>query len=241
MARARGIKPGFFKNEVLSQLPCYARLLFIGLWTLADRAGRLEDRPMRIRVEIFPYEEVDVGDMLRILDEAGFIRRYEVAGNRLISIVNFTKHQHPHVNEVPSTIPAPEQHQSALVLARPLTDSLLLTPDSLPRLHASAPVPAPEQHQSFEFTETEPAYWKERLYTRHPKKRDLTLVEHECVRLWIQKNGDALEFFREIDRVHELWCKSDGWLKENGRYAPKLAEWLCDRGWSKVPESEDLL
>lgn len=240
MARARGIKPAFFKNEVLAQLPCYARLLFIGLWTLADRAGRLEDRPMRIRGELFPYEEVDVDGMLRALDTAGFIHRYEVAGNRLISIVNFTKHQSPHVKEVASTIPAPDKHRASTMLARLTPDSGLLTPDSLPPSSAR-PVLAPDKHQAFEPTETEPAYWKERLYDRHPKKRDLVLVEHECMRLWAQKNGDALDLFREIDRVHELWCASEGWTKENGRYAPKLAEWLSDRGWTKIPESEDLL
>ena len=49
MARARNIKPGFFKNEFLAEMPCEVRLLFIGLWTLADREGRLEDRPKRIK------------------------------------------------------------------------------------------------------------------------------------------------------------------------------------------------
>ena len=44
MARARNIKPGFFKNELLVGLPYEYRLLFIGLWTIADRDGRFEDR-----------------------------------------------------------------------------------------------------------------------------------------------------------------------------------------------------
>ena len=54
MARARNIKPAFFKNETLVELPVETRLLFIGLWTLADREGRLEDRPKRIKMEIYP-------------------------------------------------------------------------------------------------------------------------------------------------------------------------------------------
>lgn len=98
-----------------------------------------------------------------------------------------------------------------------------------------------EGKPNLDFQETEVGYWKERLYARHPKKRDLVLVEHECARLWAQRNGDAVAFFREVDRVHGLWCKSGGWMKENSRYAPKLAEWLGDRGWTKVPETEDLL
>ena len=52
MARARNIKPGFFDNETLGELPALTRLLFIGLWCLADREGRLQDRPKRIKKEL---------------------------------------------------------------------------------------------------------------------------------------------------------------------------------------------
>ena len=37
MARARNIKPGFFTNDVLADCDPLARLLFAGLWTVADR------------------------------------------------------------------------------------------------------------------------------------------------------------------------------------------------------------
>ncbi|WP_461949107.1 hypothetical protein ACOKPE_14565 [Acinetobacter baumannii] len=49
MARSRNIKPSFFMNEDIIELPYEARLLFIGLWTLADREGRLENRPKKIK------------------------------------------------------------------------------------------------------------------------------------------------------------------------------------------------
>jgi hypothetical protein len=49
MPRTRQIKPGFFKNDELAELPIEARLLFAGLWTIADREGRLEDRPKKIK------------------------------------------------------------------------------------------------------------------------------------------------------------------------------------------------
>ena len=65
MARSRNIKPGFFTNDGLAELPFEVRLLFIGLWTLADREGRLEDRPKRIRMEIFPGDNVDVDESVR--------------------------------------------------------------------------------------------------------------------------------------------------------------------------------
>ena len=86
MARARSIKPGFFKNETLAELPPHGRLLYAGLWTIADRSGRLEDRPKRIKAEIFPYENQNVERLLSDLDKSGFIIRYEASGTRYIAI-----------------------------------------------------------------------------------------------------------------------------------------------------------
>lgn len=107
MARARNIKPGFFKNEVLAEMPCEDRLLFVGLWTLADREGRLEDRPKRIKAELFAFDSFDVDPMLTRLQANGFLKRYEAGGTRFISITNFVKHQDPHYKEVASVIPPP--------------------------------------------------------------------------------------------------------------------------------------
>ena len=117
MARARNIKPSFFLNDQLAELDPLARLLFIGLWCLADREGRLEDRPRRIKAEVLPYDDCDVDAFLTDLHRAGFIIRYEVAGERYIQVVNFTKHQNPHVKEAKSTIPPPDEHRASTVLA----------------------------------------------------------------------------------------------------------------------------
>ena len=105
MARARNIKPGFFRNAELVELPVETRLLFIGLWTLADRSGRLEDRPKQIKMELFPADGFDCEGMLAALAGIGAIERYEVAGKRFIQVVNFQKHQNPHRDEKASTIP----------------------------------------------------------------------------------------------------------------------------------------
>ncbi|HGL4641597.1 TPA: hypothetical protein ACKFAW_004883, partial [Enterobacter hormaechei] len=67
-------------NEDLAELDPLARLLFIYLWMLADREGRLEDRPKRIKAEALPYDNVDADLMLDDLAKAGFIHRYEAAG-----------------------------------------------------------------------------------------------------------------------------------------------------------------
>jgi len=143
MARSRNIKPGFFLNDRLAECEPLARLLFAGLWCIADREGRLEDRPKRIKAEILPYDDCDVDQLLNQLAERGFIIRYEVDSNRYIQVTNFSKHQNPHVREAASIIPpppsqevAPEKHHTSTVQAQEKhepfpADSLKLIPDSL--------------------------------------------------------------------------------------------------------------
>lgn len=105
MARARNIKPGFFKNEDLAELEAFDRLLFIGLWCLADREGRIEDRPKRIKMELFPCDDyrVDVG--IENLSRHGFIDRFNVGDVSVIEVTNFVKHQNPHGTERDSLLP----------------------------------------------------------------------------------------------------------------------------------------
>ncbi len=111
MARIRNLRPAFFKDEHLAELSPLARILFAGLWTLADRAGNLEDRPRYIKIEVLPYDECDVYTMLDDLRAAGFIRRYLVADVPYIHIPKFTAHQRVSGDEAkaPTVIPPPEE------------------------------------------------------------------------------------------------------------------------------------
>lgn len=105
MARSRNIKPGLFTNELIAELQAFDRLLFIGLWCLADREGRLEDRPKRIKMELFPCDDYAVDGGLSHLAGAGFISRYQINGSPIIEIDNFQKHQSPHGTEKDSVLP----------------------------------------------------------------------------------------------------------------------------------------
>lgn len=110
MARSRNIKPGFFANDLLAEVHPFGRLLFAGIWTLADREGRLEDRPKKIKAQVFPYDDCDVDALLGELANRRFIQRYEASGLRLIQVTTWHKHQNPHIKETASTLPAPCEH-----------------------------------------------------------------------------------------------------------------------------------
>lgn len=103
------MKPSFFKNENLATLSPLNRLLLPALWCMADREGRLEDRPLRIKAEAFPYDACDIDKMLNKLADFQdpFIIRYQVDSKRYIQVVKASAHFHPHPNEVASIIPPP--------------------------------------------------------------------------------------------------------------------------------------
>lgn len=127
MARIRYIKPDFFKDEDIANLPDKIRLFYIGLWVQADKEGRLEDRPKRLKVEILPYDNYKIEKALELLAQPKsttkrpFIIRYEVSGERYIQIVHWKKHQRPHHTEKESEIPPPSNGD--LTVKEPLDNS----------------------------------------------------------------------------------------------------------------------
>lgn len=127
--RSRNIKPGFFKNEILGKLDPCCCIFFAGLWCMADREGRLECRPERLRVEILPYRtditEDKINGYLTVLSRLGFTAHYNVEGNTYIQLINFKKHQSPHHTEKQSQLPE-------------ITEDNILTVDS-PLFHGGNP------------------------------------------------------------------------------------------------------
>lgn len=132
--RARSLKPSLFTNELLAVADPLYTVVFAGLWCMADKEGRLEDRPAKIHMALNPGRAFDgTCRALEWLADNGFIHRYQAEEAKYIQVLTFWKHQHPHQNEKPSAIPAREKVTSACNQGSKhfaLTPSSL-TPDSL--------------------------------------------------------------------------------------------------------------
>jgi hypothetical protein len=115
MARTRSIKPSFFKNEYLAECEPMARLLFVGLWTLADSQGRMEFRPLRIKAELFPYDNCDILGLLKQLADRGFVRAYESGDVKVLEIPTFGEHQRCHPDERDEGLPPPDESAETIV------------------------------------------------------------------------------------------------------------------------------
>jgi hypothetical protein len=94
MARIRTIKPEFWTDPKIVTLPYEARLLFIGMLNFSDDHGYQPDEPLRIKMQVFPGDTLDVGALLELIVGAGLVSRV-VSGDgcNWLHIVNFSKHQ----------------------------------------------------------------------------------------------------------------------------------------------------
>ncbi|QGF94496.1 phage replication protein [Pseudomonas sp. CFSAN084952] len=228
MARARNIKPALFKNEVLGVADPMLTLLFEGLWLLADKAGRLEDRPIRIKGELFPYRDrIDTEGLLSWLASEGFITRYTVGVKRFIQVENFDKHQNPHRNEPESVIPSVSEGcitpdfggtTSTIVGSAPadslIPDSGSLTADSR---NPSTPPALPTSPSGDLF----PKFWK--LY---PNKKGKVAAE----KAW-KKHKVTDDLFALIAEGLSKQVVSEAWVKDGGKFIPHPATWLNGKRW----------
>ena len=232
MARSRNIKPSIMENEELAELPPVARLLFIYLWMLADREGRLEDRPKRIAGRALPYDrDVDVDDLLNQLAGARFIVRYTVEELALIQIINFSKHQAPHVRETASELPSTEQGTTKAVTKHDLgsaeasprsPDSLFLIPDSLSSLPEENPC-SPSASESVD--DGFATFW-----TQYPRK----VAKPQALKAW-KKIKPAGQLLADLMAALEKQNTNADWQKDGGQFIPHPATWLNGRRWEDEP------
>jgi hypothetical protein len=93
MARIRTIKPEFWVDDQIVELDFTTRLLFIGLWNFVDDEGYIEFKPKRIKMQVFPADDLDVSEILRNLLEASRIELFDSEQGQLLKITNWDRHQ----------------------------------------------------------------------------------------------------------------------------------------------------
>ncbi|MBC9913150.1 hypothetical protein [Chitinophaga varians] len=96
MARDRMIRKKFWDDRKLSKISRDARLLFIGLWNLADDLGILVCDHLFIKSKVFPYDQIQLqqfGSWLNELLAHGFISQFSHKKEDFYYLPNFSKHQ----------------------------------------------------------------------------------------------------------------------------------------------------
>jgi len=114
MPRIRTVKPELFRHEALFEGECAyklpLRLAFIGLFTCCDREGRFRWRPKQLKLDVFPYDDMDMEEVLNALVKSGFVVKYSHHTETYGCIPSWKKHQQINVREVLSVIPEFEEN-----------------------------------------------------------------------------------------------------------------------------------
>lgn len=96
-----------FQDEKLARLSPTDRLVWVGLISMADDAGRLPDLIKQIDGFIFPYTDDTALESIETLIRIKRLLRYELpSGRELLQIVNWRRHQRV-VNPSPHVLPPP--------------------------------------------------------------------------------------------------------------------------------------
>lgn len=219
MARIRSLKPGFFHNEILAECEPLARILFMGLWGIANFEGVLEDRPKRIKAQVLPYDECDVENLLDQLAQHKFILRKTIDEKSFLYIPTFQRHQNPHKKE--------REGNNTLPMANRFNDN-----DEAGRTKSEhAPKlcrPKKEQCTESAFN----AFWE--IYPRKSKRAD-------AERIWNEIDPDGSLTENILTAVGEQ-TESIQWSQDGGRYIPNPANWLAQNRWEdQLPRQESLV
>lgn len=228
MARIRSIKPEYWTDEKIVELDFAERLLFIGLWNFADDQGYLDYSPKRIKMQIFPGDNVDVVEGLKKLHEASLIEAFDGPKGVVLWITHWKKHQRV-------SNPAQPRFQGLDLQKRASIDEpsgVLVTPlESSRVLGKGREGSGREGNSSSEIADAIPdterddverlcQHLSDRIVDNGTVRPPITKRWRDAARLMLDKEG------RTEDQVHAAidWCQSDGFWKANILSMPKLRE-----------------
>jgi hypothetical protein len=134
VARIRSVKPEFWADEELAmQVSRDGRLLYIGLWNLADEHGRLRGDPRYLKGQLFAYDDdLMPADLDRLVEElvvAGKAVRYRSGPSAYLFLPNLAKHQRLEAAKVESRLPAPSDPSESAPVATVRADESARDPD----------------------------------------------------------------------------------------------------------------
>lgn len=228
--RARNIKPGFFLNDKLAECDFETRLLFIGLWCYADREGRFEWIPKRIKAAIFPYDGVDVEKCLCNLMSLHFITCNDNVGY----IENFNKHQKPHPHEAKSTLPP----KPAETLCNDMSLHVTASPCNVTKCNADIIIPdimipdtikhIPETSLAFLWNQTCTNLPKVKEMSEARKKKEKQRFSERSIASWeeVFKKINSSKFCQGHGNTG--WKATYDWIISNSENSIKVLEGKYD-------------
>jgi hypothetical protein len=139
VARIRSVKPEYWTDQDLAeQVSRDARLLYIGLWNLADEHSRLRGDPRYIKGQVFPYDDDltpdEIQELLDTLALAGKVVRFRTASGTYLYLPKLAKNQRLEPEKVPTKLPHPDDPGAVVLTPK----AAVFPEESAPNLNGSA-------------------------------------------------------------------------------------------------------
>jgi hypothetical protein len=261
MPRARNIKPGFWTNESLGECSLGARLLFIGLWGMADFRGTLEYRHKRIKATIFPYDNIEIKPLIGELVKQKLIGVYLLTTKSLtalgldfrdntlfINVFTFVKHQHPHWTEVKKESGLPTVFDLETYGIKQLPAREGVNPAESRNLNPESRTPNPNSvtiTPDKKSGKNEVKKKSKRKAARRPKYTPEFLAFKELYPKGKGSPSKAFDSWEKLDPTPEevveimaalkLFVECKKWLDDDGEYIPHMQTWMNQSRWESPP------
>ncbi len=243
MARIRTIKPEFWTDEKIVELSFPARLLCVGLWNFADDDGRLVYSPKRLKMQIFPADDVDAAKLAQELVDQQLVQVYSVDGIQILAIPTFAHHQKID-RRTPSKLPPPPR-------VPPTSDHSSTSSSELPRVPLSSAEPTRVLDESPRVppTEGKGMEWNVREKNLLPSP-SAPACEERTGDHRFQKLVDVIhQHYKAVNKVDCPWSAKDGrqakivlasldpkdWTVEKLDRAVQFKLWSVDRSATEAP------
>ena len=221
MARKRMIDPGIWSSEDFSKLSSFSKLIFIGLFSLADDEGRGKANPSYLKSMLFPYEEgirsADIKKTLQEIASTMSVIFYTHDEKEYYALKSWGKFQT--INKpTPSSVPAPVSDYSAATVV-------------LPEDYGSTTVALPPKRKEEEKEKKEEEKGKKeeekgkKSSAGKPPARFIPPTVEE-VAAYCKKRGSGIDPEAFVD-----YYQANGWIQGKGK---PIKDWqACVRTWEK--------
>lgn len=91
MPKIRALKPETWTDDKFVRLSPLARLLFMGMWTLACDNGHVEDNHVQLKIRLLPLDTCSIPDLLAEMIATGQVEQHD----GYLKVTKLAEHQKP--------------------------------------------------------------------------------------------------------------------------------------------------
>ena len=218
----RVIKESIKRSPQIDALTWFEEVVFYRLMVTADDYGCMDARPILLKNELFPTKEnitkKSIEDAIRKLVSVGLLYKYEANGMSYVFFPTWEKHQRIR-NKHRKYPPPPDDIGLTADCCQMTADCL---PESNPiRIQSESESEHAQASAQVNAQDAFAQFWN--AYPNHKDKKRAESAFAKAIR-----KVDLETMLAAIDAQK----RTDGWIKENGRFIPMPSTWLNGERWN---------